>query len=71
MVVAFTCAFAIMATGGCYQKVVRTKQGDVTTQVSEPNFNEKQGPFDELMWGPVPQGQDPDAYYRKKKQLAN
>lgn len=61
----------IAALASCYQKVVKTKQGDLTTQVSEPDFNEKQGFLDELMWGPVPKGQDPDAYYRKKKQFAD
>ncbi|MSR29313.1 MAG: hypothetical protein EXS03_07055 [Phycisphaerales bacterium] len=54
---------------GCYEKVIRTTQGDVTTQVNKPDFDEKQGALDEVLWGPVPAGQDPEAYYRKKKRL--
>jgi len=54
---------------GCYERVIRIKTGAQTTEVAAPDFNEEPGALDELMWGPVPKGQDPAAYYRKKKQL--
>lgn len=63
------CLLAITALTGCYEKVIRVKTGDQTTQVADPDFNEQPGALDELMWGPVPKGQDPTTYYRKKKQL--
>ncbi|MSQ90786.1 MAG: hypothetical protein EXS01_05250 [Phycisphaerales bacterium] len=56
-------------TGGCYEKVIRVKTGDRTTEVADPDFNEQPSALDEVMWGPVPKGQDPATYYRKKKQL--
>lgn len=54
---------------GCYERVVRVKTGNQTTEVAAPDFNEEPGALDELMWGPVPKGQDPATYYRKKKQF--
>ncbi len=53
----------------CYEKVVRVKSAGQTRQVSKPDFDETPGALDELMWGPVPKGQDPATYYRKKNQL--
>ena len=64
-----TCIGAFGGIVGCYEKVVRVKSNGATTEVSDPNFNEKTGGLDELMWGPVPKGQDAATYYRKKKQL--
>lgn len=69
---ALTAALCILGTtgaSGCYQKVIRVKAGDRTTEVAEPDFNEKTTELDEVMWGPVPKGKDPETYYRKKKQL--
>ncbi len=63
-------ATTALVLGGCYERVIRTKQGAVTTEVAKPDFDEKQGALDELMWGPVPKGQDPETYYRKKKRIA-
>ncbi len=63
------CVLGIALLCGCYEKVIRVKTGDQTTEVADPDFNEQPGALDELMWGPVPKGQDPATYYRKKKQL--
>lgn len=60
---------SVASSAGCYERVVRTRHGDVVSEVSKPDFDEKPGALDELMWGPVPAGQDPETYYRKKKQL--
>ncbi|MDA0214360.1 MAG: hypothetical protein O2875_03245 [Planctomycetota bacterium] len=65
----FTCIVAIGGSVACYEKVIRVKSNGTTTEVSDPDFNEKPGGLDELMWGPVPKGQDAATYYRKKKQL--
>ena len=65
----FTCIGAIGGIVGCYEKVVRVKSNGSTTEIADPDFNEKPGGLDELMWGPVPKGQDAATYYRKKKQL--
>lgn len=60
------CVFGLT---GCYEKVIRVKSGGQTTEIADPDFNEKHNGLDEFMWGPVPKGQDPETYYRKKKQL--
>lgn len=58
-----------LTQAGCYEKVIRVKQGPTTTEVAKPDFDEQPGALDELMWGPVPAGQDPAKYYAKKKRL--
>lgn len=63
------CCIAFFALPGCYERVIRTKQGSNTTEVAQPDFKEEPGAWDELMWGPVPKGQDPAAYYAKKKRM--
>ncbi len=63
------CLVASALLGGCYEKVIRVKTGDRTTEVADPDFNESSTALDEVMWGPVPKGHDPATYYRKKKQL--
>ena len=35
----------------------------------QPNLQEAPSALDEAMYGPVPKGQDPAAYYRSKRQL--
>ncbi|MSQ90830.1 MAG: hypothetical protein EXS01_05490 [Phycisphaerales bacterium] len=58
----------VIAMTGCYQKTIRVKRGGESTKVADPDFNDEPTVIDELMWGPVPKGQDPGAYYRKKNQ---
>ena len=60
---------ALWTTQGCYERVVQTRHGNLVSEVNKRDFDEKQGPLDEVMWGPVPDGQDPEAFYRKKKRL--
>ncbi len=64
---AVSCCVTVLT--GCYEKVVRVKSGSQTREVSKQDFDEQPSPLDELMWGPVPKGQDPATYYRKKKQF--
>ncbi|MSR45264.1 MAG: hypothetical protein EXS15_07940 [Phycisphaerales bacterium] len=62
------CAACAVALAGCYEKTIRVKNGATSRNVSEPDFNDQPTFMDEMMWGPVPKGQDPAAYYRKKNQ---
>ncbi len=64
-----TCIGSIGGSVACYEKVVRVNSNGSTVEVADPDFNEKPGGLDQLMWGPAPKGQDAATYYRKKKQL--
>jgi hypothetical protein len=66
---------AVMATtmiatlAGCYERVVKVSDPRSRMSSYEPNVKDDHNAIDEAMYGPVPKGQDPDAYYRSKKQL--
>ncbi len=64
-------AIAILAlpVAACTEKVVRTKSSLGSKQVSDSDFQEQPSGLDEVLYGPVPKGQDPAEYYRRKKQL--
>jgi hypothetical protein len=60
---------AVPALPGCYERVVRVSDPRSRMSSYEPNVKDSHNAIDEAMYGPVPKGQDPDLYYRSKKQL--
>jgi hypothetical protein len=65
-------ALAAAATlAGCYERVVKVSDPRSRMSSYQPNVKDDHNAIDEAMYGPVPKGQDPDLYYRSKKQLMN
>lgn len=60
---------AAASLGGCYERVVKVSDPRSRMSSYEPNVKDDHNALDEAMYGPVPKGQDPAAYYRSKKQL--
>ena len=54
---------------GCYERVVKVSDPRSRMSSYQPNVKDDHHAIDEAMYGPVPKGQDPDTYYRSKKQL--
>ncbi len=60
---------AVACTSGCYERVVKVSDPRSRMSSYQPNVTDDHNAIDEAMYGPVPKGQDPDTYYRSKKQL--
>lgn len=60
---------AVAILPGCYERVVKVSDPRSRMSSYEPNVKDDHNAVDEAMYGPVPKGQDPDTYYRSKKQL--
>ena len=60
---------AVVGLAGCYERVVKVSDPRSRMSSYQPNVNDGHNAIDEAMYGPVPKGQDPDTYYRSKKQL--
>lgn len=60
---------AAMGLPGCYERVVKVSDPRSRMSSYQPNVKDDHNAIDEAMYGPVPKGQDPDTYYRSKKQL--
>ena len=54
---------------GCYERVVKVSDPRSRMSSYQPNVKDDHNAIDEAMYGPVPKGQDPETYYRSKKQL--
>ncbi len=61
--------FAAVSASGCYERVVKVSDPRSRMSSYQPNVKDDHNAIDEAMYGPVPKGQDPDTYYRSKKQL--
>lgn len=68
-VAAAAASMAAAALAGCYERVVRVSDPNSRMTSYQPNMQDSPSALDEAMYGPVPKGQDPAAYYRSKKQL--
>lgn len=60
---------AAASASGCYERVVKVSDPRSRMSSYQPNVKDSHNAIDEAMYGPVPKGQDPDTYYRSKKQL--